>query len=77
VATSISGLLADQELDDALGLGAMARERRADARTGKNGRHARVGMWRRSPPYTEIQRARLMQERLAKPTPSWPGSSRP
>ena len=32
--------LAYRELDDALGLSAMAGETLADARTGKNGRHA-------------------------------------
>jgi hypothetical protein len=44
VVTSNAGLLAYRELDDALGLSAMAGERLADARTGKNGRHALVGM---------------------------------
>ena len=47
-ATSDSGLLAYRELDDALGLSAMAGERLADARTGKNGRHALVGMLRQA-----------------------------
>jgi hypothetical protein len=36
------------ELDDALGLSAMAGEMLADARTGKNGRHALVGLLRQS-----------------------------
>jgi len=36
-----------RELDDALGLSAMAGERLADART-SNGRHALVGMFRQS-----------------------------
>ncbi len=42
------GLLAYRELDDALGLSAMAGEMLADARTGKNGRHALVGLLRQS-----------------------------
>jgi hypothetical protein len=48
VVTSDAGLLAYRELDDALGLSAMASERLADARTGKNGRHALVGMLRQA-----------------------------
>ena len=49
VVTSDAGLLADPgELDDALGLSAMASERLADARTGKNGHHALVGMLRQA-----------------------------
>jgi hypothetical protein len=40
------GFLPYRELDDALGLSDFAGERLADARTGKNGRHALVGMLR-------------------------------
>jgi Transposase DDE domain group 1 len=48
VVTSDAGLFAYRELDDALGLSAMAGEKLADARTGKNGRHALVGMLRQA-----------------------------
>jgi hypothetical protein len=46
VVNSDAGLLAYRELDDALGLSAMAGDVLADARTGKNGRYALVGMLR-------------------------------
>jgi hypothetical protein len=48
VVTSDAGLLAYRELDDALGLSTIAGETLADARTGKNGRHALVGLLRQS-----------------------------
>jgi hypothetical protein len=48
VVTSDAGLLAYRELDDALGLSTMAGETLADARTGKNERHAMVGLLRQS-----------------------------
>ena len=48
VVTSDAGLLAYRELDDALGSTAMAVETLADARTGKNGRHALVCLPRQS-----------------------------
>ena len=48
VVTSDAGLLAYQELDDALGLTYMASEVLADARTGKNRWHALAGLFRQS-----------------------------
>jgi hypothetical protein len=48
VVTLDAGLLAYRELDDALGLTPAAGDLLADARTGKNGRHALVGMLRQS-----------------------------
>jgi Transposase DDE domain group 1 len=48
VVTSEAGLLAYRELDDALGLSTVAGEMLADARTGTNGHHALVGLFRQS-----------------------------
>src|ERR1700694_1299222 len=48
VVTSDAGLLAYRELDDALGLTPAAGDLLADARTGRNGRHALVGLFRQS-----------------------------
>jgi hypothetical protein len=48
VVTSDAGLLAYRELDDALGLTSAAGDLLAGARTGQNGRHALVGMFRQS-----------------------------
>src|SRR5215469_14551104 len=46
--TSDAGLLAYRELDDVLGLIEMAGDVLADARSGKNGRHALAGLFRQS-----------------------------
>jgi hypothetical protein len=46
--TSDAGLLNYRELDDALGLTDMASEVLAEARTGKNGRHASAGLLRQA-----------------------------
>jgi hypothetical protein len=46
--TAVVGLLPYRELDDAPDLIAMAVERLADARTGKNGRHQLVSLLRQS-----------------------------
>jgi hypothetical protein len=43
---SDAGLLAYRELDDVLGLTEMAGDVLADARSGKNGRHALAGLFR-------------------------------
>ena len=46
--TSNAGLLAYRELDDVLGLTEMAGDVLADARSGKNSRHALAGLFRQS-----------------------------
>jgi hypothetical protein len=48
VVTCDVGLLVNREVNDALGLSAIAGETLADASTGKIGRHALVGMLRQS-----------------------------
>jgi Transposase DDE domain group 1 len=48
VVTSDAGLLPYRELDDVLGLTVIAGNSLADTRTGKNGRHALVGLLRQS-----------------------------
>jgi hypothetical protein len=46
VVTFDAGLIAYRELDDALSLSAMAGEMLADARIGRNGRHALAELFR-------------------------------
>jgi hypothetical protein len=66
VVTSDAGLLAYRELDDALGLSATACKKLADVRTGRNGRHALVGMLRqtvfgRQAGYEDVNDAELLR----------------
>src|SRR5258708_15526157 len=66
VVTSDAGLLAYRELDNALGLTAVASEMLADTRTGKNGRHALVGLlrqgaFRRLGGYEDVDEAELLR----------------
>jgi hypothetical protein len=67
VVTSDAGLLAYRELDDALDLSNMAAELLADSRTGKNQRHALVGLLRQSifgrlAGYEDVNDARRMRQ---------------
>ena len=63
--TSDAGLLAYRELDDVLGLTEMAGDVLADARSGKNGRHALAGLFRQ-PVFGRLAgyEERLRQDRL-------------
>src|SRR6201998_4988606 len=58
VVTSDAGLLAYRELDDALGLSAMAGEMLAEPRTGKNGRQSVFG---RLPGYEDVNHAERLR----------------
>jgi hypothetical protein len=71
VVTSDAGLLAYRELDDVLGLTTMASDVLADARTGKNGRHALAGLFRQS------VFGRLSAPTRASPIPMSTSSSKP
>ena len=70
--TSDAGLLAYRELDDVLGLTEIAGDVLADARSGKNGRHALAGLFRQSvfgrlAGYEDVNDA----ERLRHPAMRW------
>src|SRR5712691_5422067 len=76
VVTSDAGLLAYRELDDALGLTEMTIERLADARTGRNGRHALVGLLRQSvfgrlAGYEDVKRRRTPTSRSGNALDRW------
>lgn len=64
--TSDAGLLAYREIDDALGLSTMTNDVLADARTGKNGRRALIGLLRqpvfgRLANYEDVNRAERLR----------------
>ena len=69
VVTSDAGLLPYRELDDVLGLTVIAGNSLADARTGKNGRHALVGLLRQSV-FSRFQSPRRIRGRERRRTPA-------
>ena len=69
VVTSDAGLLPYRELDDVLGLTVIACNSLADARTGKNGRHALVGLLRQSV-FSRFQSPRRIRGRERRRTPA-------